>query len=164
MKPRPPPLPVPPHPDLWRRPDGPFGWLDARLLRDGWLARLGPEAVATLSFLALAADRRGASFHGRDRMALALALDRNALDRALDRLLRFRLVAFRPWRPGADNGIWQILPVPPPPSSACRTAPAPTPPKPDWPPIRCPAASAASRRSTEPVLIRDILRERGYLP
>ena len=66
--------PVPPRPELERRPRGPFGWIEAELLHDGWLAEIGPNAVATLVLLALAADRRGASFYGRTRMAVALGI------------------------------------------------------------------------------------------
>ena len=101
--------PVPPHPSLERRPAGPFGWLEAELLHDGWLAEAGPEATAVLLLLALAADRRGASFFGRDRMATALGMTRHDVDRALRNLLDAELVAFRPWQPGADNGVWQLL-------------------------------------------------------
>jgi hypothetical protein len=94
-----------------RRPSGPFGWLDARLVHDGWLSRTGADATAALTFLALVADRQGSSFYGRDRMALALGLQREALDRALARLLALGLVAHRPWRTGTPDGVWQLLPV-----------------------------------------------------
>ena len=106
------PPPKPPHPELVRRPLGPFGWLDTALVHDGWLAELGPHAVAVLVLLALAADRRGASFYSRDRMAAALGMSRHEVDRALDRLLAHRLVAHRPWQHGRDDGVWQLLPVP----------------------------------------------------
>lgn len=106
------PRPAPPRPDLVRRPAGPFGWLDARLLHDGWLSRMSAEAAAALLFLALVADRQGSSFYGRDRMALALGLPRDALDRALARLLALGLVAHRPWRAGIPDGVWQLLPLP----------------------------------------------------
>jgi hypothetical protein len=104
--------PAPPVPALVRRPGGPFGWLDARLLHDRWLASLGVDAVAVLVLLAIAADHQGASFYGRDTMAALLSLERRALDRALDRLLALALVAHRPWRPGHPDGVWQLLPVP----------------------------------------------------
>ena len=98
--------PVPPHPDLVRKPSAPFGWLEAHLLHDRWLARLGPDGTAVLLLLALAADRRGASFFSRPRMADALGIDRDRVDRALELLLELQLVALRPWRPGtpAANG------------------------------------------------------------
>lgn len=107
------PKPQPPRPTLTRRPGGAYGWLDARLLHEGWLARLGPEATSVLTFLALVADRRGASFYGRDTTAMRLGLDRAALDRALDRLLQLGLVDMRPWRAGHPDGVWQLLPLPP---------------------------------------------------
>jgi hypothetical protein len=103
--------PTPPFPEQLRRPRGPFGWLEAHLLHDRWLAQLGPEASAVLLLLALAADRRGASFYSRGRMGDALGMDVASVDRALDRLVEHRLVAIRPWRPGGRDGVWQLLPT-----------------------------------------------------
>jgi hypothetical protein len=104
----------PPHPDLIRRPTGRFGWLDDRLLREDWLSRLGPEGTSVLVLLALAADRHGASFYGRERMAEKLGMSREDIDRALRRLLALRLVAHRPWCQGHPDGVWQLLPIPTP--------------------------------------------------
>ncbi len=104
--------PTPPHPDMVRRPRGSFGWIEDRMLRDGWLARLGVDAVSVLVLLVLAADRRGASFYSRDRMATALGLDRARVDAALQKLLDHRLVDMRPWGPGHRDGVWQITPLP----------------------------------------------------
>ena len=103
---------TPPRPDLIRRPTDGFGWLEDRLLRDGWLPQLGPEAVCVLVLLVLAADRNGCSFYGRKRMAEALGLGRQDVDAALARLLHLRIVAHRPWRKGDADGVWQILPLP----------------------------------------------------
>ncbi|MEM7202553.1 MAG: hypothetical protein AAF628_19960 [Planctomycetota bacterium] len=103
--------PAPPHPDLVRRPQAPFGWLEAHLLHDRWLARLGPDATTVLVLLALAADRRGASFYSRARMADALGIDPDRVDHALHRLVELQIVAHRPWRPGGRDGVWQILPI-----------------------------------------------------
>lgn len=105
-----------------RTPTGPFGWLDARLLHDGWIERLGPEPISVLVFLALAANRQGVSYYGRHRMASVLALQPRVIDQALARLLDLGLVAHRPWKPGQQDGVWQLLPVPPP----LRCAPAGT--------------------------------------
>ena len=102
---------VPPHPDLVRKPLAPFGWLEAHLLHGHWLARLRPDATAVLLLLALAADRRGASYYSRARMADRLGMDRPSVDRALDRLLELGMVALKPWRSGQSDGVWQLLPV-----------------------------------------------------
>ena len=104
------PSPVPPLPELERRPRGAFGWLEAELLHEGLLAEIGARAVALLLLLALAADRRGASFFSRDRMAISLGMDRHDVDHALRKLLDVELVAHRPWRPGGSDGVWQLLP------------------------------------------------------
>ncbi len=103
--------PTPPHPDVVRKPQAPFGWLEAHLLHDHWLAKLQPDATAVLLLLALAADRRGASYYSRVRMADRLGVDTGRVDRAVDRLLQLGLVALRPWRPGQRDGVWQILAV-----------------------------------------------------
>lgn len=103
--------PTPPHPELVRRPQAAFGWLEAHLLHDHWLAKLQPDATAVLLLLALAADRRGASYYSRVRMADRLGMDIDRVDCAVDRLRELGLVALRPWRPGQRDGVWQILPI-----------------------------------------------------
>jgi predicted ArsR family transcriptional regulator len=59
--------------------------------------------------LAIAADRRGASFYRRERMASALGMSRHEVDEALQRLLDAGLVVVRPWRAGGRDGVWQLL-------------------------------------------------------
>lgn len=105
--------PLPPRPDQLRSPPRSFGWLDARLLHEGWLGRLGAERIAVLTLLAITADRTGSSFYRRETMALALSMPRHDLDEALDRLLELHLLAHRPWSPGHVDGVWQLLPLPP---------------------------------------------------
>jgi hypothetical protein len=104
---------VPPRPNLERRPRGAFGWIEAELLHDGWLGEVGPHAAAVLILLALAADRRGASFFSRDRMAVTLGMSRHEVDVALQGLVDCELVAHRPWRQAVTDGVWQLLPPPP---------------------------------------------------
>lgn len=103
---------VPPRPDLIRQPTGRFGWLEDRLLHDNWLARLGPEGTSVMVLLALASDRHGASFFSRERMAAKLGISRQDVDQALARMLEWNLIAYRPWRPGHPDGVWQLLPLP----------------------------------------------------
>jgi len=104
--------PTPPRPDQVRRPAGSFGWLEARLLHDGWLERLGPQRIAVLTLLALAADRTGSSFYRRNSMAHALSMSQEDLDEALGSLLDLELVDHRPWSAGHLDGVWQLLPLP----------------------------------------------------
>jgi hypothetical protein len=120
-----------------RRPTGAFGWLDAELLHDGWLAEIGPHAAAVLLLLALAGDRRGASFFGRDRMASALGMTRHEVDQALQQLLDAGIAAVRPWRPGGGDGVWQLLPL---------------------------ARRRAPERARTPLAAADILRGLGFAP
>jgi len=81
-------------------------------LHDRWLERLGPQRIAVLTLLALAADRTGSSFYRRDSMARALSMPQADLDEALGRLLELELLAHRPWSAGHLDGVWQLLPVP----------------------------------------------------
>jgi hypothetical protein len=104
--------PVPPRPGLQRRPPRSFGWINARMLKEDWLSRLGPHGTAVLAFLAIAADGEGASFYLRETMAMKIGLDRRELDRCLERLLELELVALRPWSAGRADGVWQVLPMP----------------------------------------------------
>lgn len=110
---------VVPRPDRVRTLTGTaFGWLDARLRR-GWLELLTPDALATYSFLCLAADRQGVSFYRRDRIARAVGLGDAEVAAALRRLRQLELVAYAPFSPHAVDGFHQVLALPaaPPPDA-----------------------------------------------
>jgi len=92
-----------PRPELRRKPEVGFGWIDQRMLHDGWLKAIGSDACAVLILLAIAADERGASFYGRARMGSLLGMDLCRIDEALSCLLDLELVAMRPWRQGAQG-------------------------------------------------------------
>ena len=105
---------VVPRPDRVRRLEGaPFGWLDTRLLRQGWLRTLSPEATAVYTCLCLVANRQGVSYYRRDRIAAEVGLSEEALYRALARLRELELVAYAPFRAGAADGFHQVLALPP---------------------------------------------------
>jgi DNA-binding transcriptional ArsR family regulator len=125
--------PRPPKPELQRRPARAFGWLDAGLLHERYLMRLGPDGTAVLTLLAIAADRTGASFYGRCRMAEMLGMTPDRVDVGLERLRDLGLVEFRPWRTGGRDGVWQLMPTP----------------------------RSRSTRSGEPVAIATLLRSLG---
>lgn len=105
--------PIVPQPDRTRRLEGTrFGWIDARVLHDGWLRVLGPEAVAIYAFLCLAGNRDGVSYYRRDRVGNELGLGDDRVYAALERLRSIGLVAYRPFHVGAADGFHQVLALP----------------------------------------------------
>lgn len=103
-----------PRPERVRRP-GPcgFGWLDARLHRQGWLALLTPDDIAVYAFLCLVANKQGVSWYRRDRIRDALGVGEDALWLALRRLEALDLIAYRPFSRHASDGFHQVLSLPP---------------------------------------------------
>lgn len=89
-----------------------FGWLDARLMREGWLRATSLESIAAYVFLCLAADREGVSFYRRARIGAELGLDEQQVVRALDELRALDLVAYAPFHAGAPDGFHQVLGLP----------------------------------------------------
>jgi hypothetical protein len=89
-----------------------FGWIEARLLRDGWLAVLTPVDLAVYGFLCLAADRQGVSWYRQDRIRAALAISEAEVWQALARLEQLDLVAYQPFHAHASEGFRQVLTVP----------------------------------------------------
>jgi len=105
---------VVPRPERVRRPGpGGFGWLDARLHKQGWLELLTPEDIATYTFLCIVANRQGVSWYRRDRIRQALCIGEHAIWLALKRLDALDLVAYRPFGPHASEGFHQVLSLPP---------------------------------------------------
>lgn len=102
--------PIVPRPERTRRMAGtPFGWMDARVLRDGWIRLLAPEAVAVYAFLCIVANHDGVSYYRRDRIGLELGLSDAAVHAALERLKALDLVAYRPFHAHAADGFHQVL-------------------------------------------------------
>lgn len=103
-----------PRPERIRRP-GPsgFGWMDARLHKQGWLELLAPEEIAVYAFLCLVANRQGVSWYRRDRIRQALGIREDMLWDSLDRLSSLDLVAYRPFGEHASDGFHQVLSLPP---------------------------------------------------
>lgn len=103
-----------------------FGWMSARVHRDGWLRAMPVEAVGVYAFLCLAANREGVSFYRRDRIGHELGLDDAAVSQALRRLIELDLVAYAPFGPHAADGFHQVLSVPcggPPPAPWAQSLP-----------------------------------------
>ena len=108
-----------------------FGWIDHRLLRDGYLGHCSPEALALYVFLVCAADAQGLSYYSEPRIAQLLRLDPQTLRQARRELLGLGLIAYQ--KPlyqllsleaecTADSPAEQLLrdePDPEPPPSTC---------------------------------------------
>jgi hypothetical protein len=72
-----------------------FGWIDHRLLRDGYLGQCSPEALALYVLLVCAADAQGLSFYSDARIAELLALAPPALAQARRQLIALGLIAYQ---------------------------------------------------------------------
>jgi len=103
---------VVPRPELARRINGTFGWIDHRLLRGGHIERLTLEDLGVYVFLTLVADRDGVSWYRIEKIGRPLGLTEDRVVFARDRLVERDLIAFEPFRPSDVNGYYQVLPVP----------------------------------------------------
>jgi len=90
-----------------------FGWVDARLLKDGWMTVLKPEEIAVYLFLCLVANPQGVSWYRRDRIREALNLGEEETRRALARLCDLDLLAYLPFGRYDSEGFRQVLSLPP---------------------------------------------------
>jgi hypothetical protein len=88
-----------------RYPKGAYGWVDLRIVTEGHLQGLGPEAALVYLFLCTVGNRAGLSFWSRERISRMLHLTREEIDGALARLIAADLIA-------ANDRIVQVLPVP----------------------------------------------------
>jgi hypothetical protein len=93
-----------------------FSWIDRRLVREGHLARLTPEAATLYFFLVTVADRDGVSYYGEAKVAERTGLDRGRVFEFVRELVRADLVAYR-------HPVYQVLSLPAP-------CPGATPPSP----------------------------------
>ena len=89
-----------------------FGWVDARLLKDGWMTVLKTEEIAVYLFLCLVANQQGVSWYRRDRIRAALNLGEAETRRALARLCELDLLAYLPFGRYDSEGFRQVLSLP----------------------------------------------------
>ncbi len=73
-----------------------FGWIDHRLLRQGYLARSNPPALALYCLLVCASDDRGLSFYRDQSICEMLRLEGAEMRSARRDLLRLELIAYQP--------------------------------------------------------------------
>ena len=72
-----------------------FGWIDHRLLRDGYLSRCSPQALALYVLLVCASDAQGLSYYSTPRIAQLLRLEPAALSEARRELIGLGLIAYQ---------------------------------------------------------------------
>jgi hypothetical protein len=89
-----------------------FGWLDARLHKQQWLAMMTPDDIATYSFLCLVANPQGVSWYRKDRICDAMCIHEHKLREALYNLYHLDLVAYKPFSRYASDGFHQVLSIP----------------------------------------------------
>lgn len=72
-----------------------FGWIDHRLLREGYLSRCSPQALALYVLLVCASDAQGLSYYSAPRIAQLLQLEPAALSEARRELIQLGLIAYQ---------------------------------------------------------------------
>jgi hypothetical protein len=72
-----------------------FGWIDHRLLRDGYLSHCSPQALALYVLLVCASDAQGLSYYSGPRIAELLRLEPEALSGARRELIALGLIAYQ---------------------------------------------------------------------
>ena len=72
-----------------------FGWIDHRLLRDGYLSRCSPQALALYVLLVCASDAQGLSYYSGPRIAELLRLEPEVVAGARRELIELGLLAYQ---------------------------------------------------------------------
>lgn len=93
-------------PDRLRTVEYPFGWMPCRMLTNGTIANMSPIERQLYLVLVLAADRRGISYHGDQRIQHTLGCTQEELGQARSDLKTRDLLAY-------DGATYQLLTLPP---------------------------------------------------
>jgi hypothetical protein len=72
-----------------------FGWIDHRLLRDGYIGRCSPQALALYVLLVCASDAQGLSYYSDPRIGQLLTLEPATLSEARRELIGLGLIAYQ---------------------------------------------------------------------
>ncbi len=72
-----------------------FGWIDHRLLRDGYISHCSPQALGLYVLLVCASDAQGLSYYSLQRIAQLLNLEPAALSQARRELIELGLIAYQ---------------------------------------------------------------------
>ena len=82
-------------PSRRRRVPRQFSWVDQRLVREGYIGRCGPHALALYLFLVTVADAEGLSYYGERALAARLGWPEAQVRAAREELVRADLIAFQ---------------------------------------------------------------------
>jgi hypothetical protein len=74
----------------------PFGWVDARLIREDWLRDCSPTAWALYLFWVTVADAQGLSYYADQSVAQRLHISAQTVNAGRAELLRAGLLAYEP--------------------------------------------------------------------
>lgn len=77
-----------------RRVHRPFGWVDARLIREDWLQDCSPTAWALYLFWVTVADAQGLSYYADESVARRLRITPAAVSTGRTELIRAGLLAY----------------------------------------------------------------------
>jgi hypothetical protein len=83
-----------------------FSWIDQRLVREGHIARCGPQALALYLLLVTVADAQGLSYYSDKTAARLLSLNEAQLREARCSLLAAGLIAY-------EAPLYQVLSLEP---------------------------------------------------
>jgi hypothetical protein len=72
-----------------------FGWIDHRLLRDGYIGRCSAQTLALYVLLVCASDAQGLSYYSDSRIVQLLALEPATLSQARRELIDLGLIAYQ---------------------------------------------------------------------
>lgn len=104
-------------PERLRHVPAGFGWVDHRLVRDGYLTRGDCRAWALYLFLVTVADAQGLSYYSDGAISRRLRLDPVELSAARQQLVQADLLAYQ-------KPLYQILSMPEPDSGSPRSGQA----------------------------------------
>ena len=83
-----------------------FSWIDQRLVREGYIARCGSQALALYLLLVTVADAQGLSYYSDKAAARLLSLNEAELREARRALLEIGLIAY-------ESPLYQVLSLEP---------------------------------------------------
>ena len=94
-----------PRPECLRRMSSGFGWVDHRLVRQGYTSHLSAEAQALYLFLITVANESGLSWYSEEKLCQQSNLSGPQLDSARKELAACSLVAY-------SRPVYQVLELP----------------------------------------------------